>query len=254
LNLILTLWYANKMARLEDILYLLFWNGYTEDCRQAVYASKETMTDERIWFPFLIQTTYGPNKKTLLQIMAEHSTPVKVLNIIKKDGVIVYKKPVESATKRKLVLKKGGVMVYKDESQLLSRICQFEQMAADTNHMNLFENVLGTPDTDGTTILIEASKNNCYKIVSYLLKRGADYNQQDDSGATPQYYAYNSTFGKQAWSCIMQLSMFKAEYKSPKLCKFKYEYNSPKISNMFQIGLEELYRSALDAERRRIVL
>jgi len=207
------------MARLEDILYLLFWNGYTEDCRQAVYASKETITDERIWFPFLIQATYGPNKKTLLQIMTEHSTPV------------------ENATKRKLVLKKGGVMVYKDERQLLTRIRQFEQMAADTNHMNLFENVLGTPDTDGTTILIEASKNNCYRIVSYLLQRGADYNQQDSSGATPQYYASNSTFGQQAWNRILELSKFKSEYKSPKL------------SNILQSVLE----AHREAHRRRMI-
>ena len=203
------------MARFEDILYLLFWNGYTEDCRQAVYASKETITDERIWFPFLIQATYGPNKKTLLQIMTEHSTPV------------------ENATKRKLVLKKEGVMIYKDESQLLTRIRQFEQMAADTNHTKLFENVLGTPDTDGTTILMAASNNNCHRVVSNLMRRGADYNQQDASGATPQYYAYNSKFGRQAWDRMLELSKFKSEYKSPKL------------SNMYQ--------SVLEAHRRRMI-
>jgi hypothetical protein len=244
------------MARLEDILYLLFWNGYTEDCRQAVYASKETMTDERIWFPFLIQTTYGPKNKTLLQIMAEHSTPVEARKIIKRNGVIVWEEPVERATKRKLGLKKVGVMVYKDESQLLTRISQFEQMAADTNHMKLFENVIGTPDTDGTTILIEASKNNCYEVVSYLLKRGVDYNQHDDSGATPQYYAYNSKFGRQAWSRMLHLSNFKSEYKGPKLSsKFKCEYNySPEILNMLQIAVEDRYRAALDAELSRAMI
>lgn len=182
------------MARLEDILYLVFWNGYAEDCRQAVYISKETITDERIWFPFLIHITYGPKNKTILHIMAEHSTPVG------------------NRTKRKLIIKKGGAIIYRDENHWLARVKQLEQMASDTNHAKLFENILVTPDINGTTPLISACINNCPKIVSYLLKRGVDYNQKDDSGKTPSYYASNSKYGQQAWDRLLTLSNFKAEY------------------------------------------
>jgi hypothetical protein len=93
---------------------------------------------------------------------------------------------------------------------------QLQQMAIDTDHLGLFENVLGIPDTDGNTILSAASKNNCPEITSHLIKRGADYNQENDKGATPAYHASNSKFGQHAYSRILRESKFKSKYKSPR--------------------------------------
>jgi hypothetical protein len=169
-----------------------------EDSRQAVYASKEVYTDERIWFPFLIQHGYGPKKKTLPQIVAEHCTNV------------------EPPQMRKIFPKKGGVIVYRPEERWIRRMEEIQQMAIDSHHMKVFETILNKADTDGQTALVAASKNSCPKIVSYLLKRGIDYNQEDDLGATPLYHAYKSKLGQKGWSSLLGESKFKAVYKSPR--------------------------------------
>jgi hypothetical protein len=184
--------------RFEDVLHLVMWNGYTEDARQAVYVSKEVYTDERVWFPFLIQQTYGQKKKTLPQIIAEHCTHV------------------EAPNKLRLVPKKGGMTVYKPEERWVTRMEQLQQMAVDSHQMKTFERALRKADTDGNTTLVAACKNNCPKIVSYLLKRGVDYDQEDNVGATPQYYAYKSKFGRNAWSSLISETKFKAKYSYPK--------------------------------------
>ena len=184
--------------RFEDVLHLVMWNGYTEDARQAVYVSKEVYTDERVWFPFLIQQTYGKKKKTLLHVIAEHCTPVEPPKI------------------HKVIPKKGGIIIYKPEERWMRRMAQLQQMAKDSHHMKTFERALQKPDTQGRTILVAACKNNCAMIVSDLLKRGFDYNQEDNLGATPQYYAYDSNFGRKAWSTLLSESKFQSKYSHPR--------------------------------------
>ena len=183
--------------RFEDVLHLVMWNGYTEDCRQAVYVSKETYTDERIWFPFLIQHGHGPKKKTLPQVIAEHCTYV------------------ESPQTRKLVPKKGGLLVYKPEAQWIRRMAEIKQMAVNSYHTRIFDKTLKIPDADGSSALIAACMTNCPKIVSYLLKKGHDYNQEDNLGGTPSYYAYNSKLGQRAWYRLLDKSNLKSKYKQP---------------------------------------
>jgi hypothetical protein len=184
--------------RFEDVLHLVMWNGYTEDCRQAVYVSKEVHTDERVWFPFLAQQTYGDKKKTLPQIIAEHCTNV------------------EPPQMRKIFPTKDGVIIYRPEERWLTRMNQLKQMADDSHHTKIFEKILNKADTDGNTALVAASKNNCPKITSYLLKRGIDYDQENASGATPSYHGYNSKLGRNAWNSLISESKFKAVYKSPR--------------------------------------
>jgi len=184
--------------RFEDVLHLVIWNGYVEDSRQAVYVSKETYTDERIWFPFLIQHCHGPKKKTLPQIMAEHCTHVEPPNL------------------RKLVAKKAGMAVYKPDSQWLRRMAEIQQMAIDSHHTRTLDKALRITDADGSSALIAACKTNSPKIVSYLLKKGHDYNQEDNLGGTPSYYAYSSKFGQRAWSSLIHNSEFKCKYKQPR--------------------------------------
>jgi hypothetical protein len=184
--------------RLEDVLHLLAWNGYVEEVRQAVYVSKETYTDERIWFPFLIQHGYGPKKKTLPQIIAEHCTHV------------------ESPHTRKLVPKKDGMLIYKPDKQWITRMAEIQQMAVNSYHTKIFDKALRITDADGSSALIAACKTNSPKIVSYLLKKGHDYNQEDNLGATPSYYAYNSKFGQRAWSSLLKNSKFESKYRQPR--------------------------------------
>jgi hypothetical protein len=57
--------------RFEDILHLVIWNGYAEDVWQAAGTCKETWTDDRIWFPHLVEMGYGSKKKSRFQIIAE---------------------------------------------------------------------------------------------------------------------------------------------------------------------------------------
>lgn len=184
---------------LEEVLYLLAYNGFAKDIGPAVASCKDTWTNERIWFPFLIQQTYGPMQKTRLQILAEHTTHLV-------DGV-----------KQHIVLKKSGLMLYKPEERWLARIKELEGMAKKAGHTELIKTMLGIPDAGGTRIISVACENNCPKIVVELLKRGIWYNNEDDSGATPCYYAYNSKFGRNAWRALINEELtYSVRYEYPK--------------------------------------
>jgi hypothetical protein len=50
----------------------MIWNGYGHDVRNAVACTRETWTDERCWYPFLIQQKLGPKKKNTIQLLMEH--------------------------------------------------------------------------------------------------------------------------------------------------------------------------------------
>ena len=197
--------------RFEDILHLVIWNGYVDDCQPAAYVSKETMTDERIWYPFLIQKTYGPKKKTLLQLIAEHSTHLK------------------DNEQHKIIPRKSGLHVYKDENKWLKRANELRELAITSNHLSVFENSLWSIDTDGNSIFDVACKNNCPEIVSYFIKRGVNCNEANGRGGTPYYYAYNSKLGRQA--------AYRLVVSKPSL---QYNYPGPKQVTMHQL-IENLH-------------
>jgi hypothetical protein len=179
---------------LEDILYLLAYNGFAKDIGPAIASCKATWTDERIWFPNLIQQTYGKKQKTRLQIMAEHTT------LLLGDQ------------KQHIVLKKDGFKVYRPEERWLARLNELEGMAKKAGHSELIKVMLSIPDTAGRGLISIACENNCPKMVKELIKRGAPYNHLDKSGATPCYYAFNSTLGREAWRALP----YTAEYEYPK--------------------------------------
>uniref|UniRef100_A0A6C0AND0 Uncharacterized protein n=1 Tax=viral metagenome TaxID=1070528 RepID=A0A6C0AND0_9ZZZZ len=186
---------------LEDILYLLAYNGFAKDIGPAVVSCKATFTDERIWFPFLIQQTYGKKQKTRLQILAEHTTLLP------------------GGEKHHIVLKNDGLKLYRPEERWLARIDELEGMAKKAGHPELIKTMLSIPDTAGRGLISIACENNCPKMVRELLKRGIWYNNEDDSGATPCYYAYNSKFGRDAWRVLITENL---------TYSVKYEYPKPK--------------------------
>ena len=179
---------------LEDILYLVAFNGFAKDIGPAVATCKAIMTDERIWFPHLIQQTYGPKNKTRLQIMVEHMTSLK------------------NGDKQHVVMKKNKLIVYMSEDRFLERLTELDLMAKEAKQSKLLHTMLGIPDSSGTRIISVACQNNCPKIVRELIKRGVWFNQKDDSGATPCYYGFNSKFGRDAWKALP----YCAEYEYPK--------------------------------------
>jgi hypothetical protein len=177
---------------LEEILYLLAYNGFAKDIGPAVATCKATWTDERIWFPYLIQQTYGLKNKTRLQILAEHTTLLM-------------------GEKLHIVLKKDGPMVYRPEERWLARLAELEAMAKSAEYPELIKTMLSIPDSTGRSLISIACENNCPKVVNELIKRGACYNQKDDRGASPCYYAYNSRLGREAFRTLP----FQAEYAYP---------------------------------------
>jgi hypothetical protein len=179
---------------LQEVLHLVAWRGFVNDIGPAIASCRATWTDERIWYPFLIQQTYGPKQKTRLQILAEHTTQLL------------------GGEKQHIVLKKDKLMLYRPEERWLARINQLDDMAKKAGHSTILETMLYIPDTDGKNVFSVACKNNCPKIVSYYFERGVDCNQRDNFGATPSYYAWNSKFGRQAWNMLPWC----AEYKYPK--------------------------------------
>lgn len=182
---------------LEDILYLLAYNGFAKDIGPAVASCKDTWTDERIWFPFLIQQTYGEKQKTRLQILAEHTTLLK------------------NGDKHHIVLKKDGPIIYRPEERWLARLNELDLMAKKAGYHEIVSIMLSTPDSVGMRVMSVLCENNCPKIVRELVKRGVPYNRVDISGATPCYYAFNSKFGREAWRALP----YSAEYEYPKPVK-----------------------------------
>jgi hypothetical protein len=80
------------MARLQDVLYLVSYSGYSSNIQAAVESTKETLTDERLVFPFGIQQTYRDGK-TRLQILLEHESFDRVKEIVKM-AVNTYHLPI----------------------------------------------------------------------------------------------------------------------------------------------------------------
>jgi hypothetical protein len=59
-------------ARLQDVLHLVSWNGYSKDIEPSISLSSETWTDDRLMFPFGIQQKYK-NGKNRIQILIENN-------------------------------------------------------------------------------------------------------------------------------------------------------------------------------------
>lgn len=179
---------------LQEVLHLVAWRGFAKDIGPAVATCKAILTDERIWFPHLIQQTYGPKQKTRLQILAEHMTQLK-------EGYNVH-----------LIPRKSGPMIYRPEERWLARLKELDLMAKKAGHPEILSNMLTTPDSVGMRVISVACENNCPKMVTELIKRGIPYNRVDDSGATPCYYAFNSKFGRDSHSALP----WDAPYSYPK--------------------------------------
>jgi hypothetical protein len=187
---------------LEDILYLVAYSGYSKDIGPAAVCCKATLTDERIWCPFLIQQTYGPKKKTRFQIILEHTT--LLLGDVKQHIILTKDKP----------------LIYRPEERWIQRVTQLEEMGNKAGHPDILQTMLSIPDASGRGLLSIACENNCPTIVSYLLNKGACYNQKDDSGASPCYYAFNSKFGHEAYRSLPLYADY--EYPKPKRRLFTY--------------------------------
>lgn len=184
------------MVALEDILYLVAYNGYSKDIGPAALSCKATLTDERIWFPYLIQQTYGPKNKTRFQIIAEHTT--LLLGDVKHHIILTKDKP----------------LIYRPEERWIKRVNQLEDLGKMADHPDIVQTMLSIPDASGRGLISIACENNCPNIVSYLIERGFSYNEKDDSGATPCYYAFNSTFGREAYNRLPYTADY--EYPRPK--------------------------------------
>lgn len=189
-------YHGSMESRLQDILYLVAYNGFAKDIGPAALCCKETLEDERIWFPYLIQQTYGPKAKTRSQILAEH-----MLHL--------------NGEKMKIKMKKGYIYIWRDETRWLERMADLEKMAQKADHTEIFENILGIPDTDGIGTFVTACKNDCPGIASYYLKRGVDYNQKTDCGATPAYYALHSEYGARVFNILPRWHRYCAPEPKP---------------------------------------
>lgn len=69
-------------ARLQDVLHLVSWNGYSKDIEPAISLTSQTWTDDRLMFPFGIQQKYT-NGKSRIQILIEKD-PTKAFHRIKE--------------------------------------------------------------------------------------------------------------------------------------------------------------------------
>lgn len=221
---------------LEDILHLVAYAGYAKDIGPAALCCKATLTDERIWCPFLIQQTYGPKNKTRFQIILEHTTLLL------------------GGEKQHIILTKDKPLIYRPEERWIQRVTQLEDMANKAEYPDILQTMLSVPDASGRGLLSIACENNCPNIVLYLLERGAPYNQKDDSGATPRYYASNSTLGREAYNSLPLKAEY--EYPKPKPKQRAYDYfavdNQPIIyHNINPIVIDEYMFNSQPEEKKK---
>jgi ankyrin repeat protein len=135
-----------KMTTLQEILYLVAYNGYAEDIRQSVAVSMETWTDERIWQPFLMNLRFGPKKKGRIQIIAERT---------------------------------GS---YNYDKTFMSKFEEHKKIAEISHHMKRFREQINMRDTDGETALTVAIKRRRPDMLKFLVDNGADVNQTNNKG------------------------------------------------------------------------
>jgi hypothetical protein len=140
-------------ARFEDILHLVSWNGYTEEIRQAVAVNKDTWTDERIWFPFLIRQRYGSKQKGRFQILAENKNQ------------------------------------FSNDDRLMARYTNLKMMAENSYGMKHFRDQIDVRDTEGESALTAAINKKCEKAVKFLVEHGADINQTNKKGRSALNFA-----------------------------------------------------------------
>ena len=126
-------------------------------------ASKEMWTDDRCWYPFNVLATFGPKKKGLFQILTAHVN--EELN-----AVAVH-------------INQGTTSI------TMRRFDELLKMAEDTYHLPLLKKAINIQDSDGESALTEAIRKKSLKAVKFLVKHGADVNQQTKDGSSVLYLA-----------------------------------------------------------------
>ena len=122
------------MARLQDVLHLVAWNGYSQDIAPAVAITKETWTDERLVFPFGIQQIYGDGK-TRIQILIENGAFDRVQEIMKM-AVNTYHLPILKKVINSKDTKGETALTAAIKSRNVNLVKLLVKFGADINQVN----------------------------------------------------------------------------------------------------------------------
>jgi hypothetical protein len=178
-------------ARLQDVLHLVSWNGYSKDIEAAVSSTKETLTDDRLMFPFGIQQKYKDGK-TRIQILIENN------RIRAYDRIKELQKMAENSNHMPILKKALNSIDNNGESALTAAIKQKSSrivqvlldLGSDVNQtnmkggtpLNLAENTLannkdmeytGKKPNGKTTLYKMVPSKDAKDIIDMLRSRGA---------------------------------------------------------------------------------
>ena len=197
----------------QDTLYLLAHNGYAREAYHASKACKETFTDERIIFPYVLDMKFGKNGTTLIGIYAqkacwyknkEKELVARVKHLISlganpdisdNEGVTPLKTTCfnnHSGMEMFNFLLSQKVRVNGDPSSIWNPLSLLASNIGTTKKVVALLSMGANPNymINGTSVLHLATSHNDSKgeyveSIKLLLKAGADPNIVDRFGKTP---------------------------------------------------------------------
>ena len=208
--------------RFEDILHLVIWNGYAEDVWQAAGTCKETWTDDRIWFPYLVEMGYGPKKKSRFQIIAE--------KCICTD---------RGKAKTVAIGRKGIPTVFWSTDTAMKRFLELASMAEKEGFMDSFIEGLERRDVNGKTVFSGTKFNSVWDISERLMNSPNIIYCPNTKGGVPYYHA-SPYQDKNIW---YQLLSWKAAYN---WVDSRERLNKPKPTNYYSMMIRLYNEQYLD--------
>ena len=143
------------MPTIEDVDFLISYNGYAEDMRNYMSVNRTAWTCKELWFPYGANLLYGPKKKSRIQRICEKMTPYSWINYI--DALLESYNP-------------------------LIRVNELIALGGNPD----------IKDTDGFTPLLICARNgwrNHIHMIKFLLDAGVKINTKSNSGFSALYLA-----------------------------------------------------------------
>lgn len=176
------------MPTINDVDYLISYNGYAEDMRTYMAASRTTWTCKELWFPYGVNMLYGPNKKSRIQRICEMMRPYSAINYV--DALLL---PYDALLRVKELIALGGNPDIDDTIMMTPlMICCRNGWKGHIDMITILLDAganINKKTIYGSSPLCLACFNGHLAITRELVRRGADIHYQDTAGYTPLHYA-----------------------------------------------------------------
>ena len=176
------------MPTIYDVDYLVSYNGYAEDMRPYMAASKPCWTCKELWFPYGANLLYGHLKKTRIQRICEKMDPYSPINYI--DERLISYSPLQRV---KELIALGGDPDIEDRNGMTAlMICSRNGWEKHLSMIKILLNAgadINRKSCIGSSALYLACFNGNLAIAKELIRRGANIHSLDRLNETPLHVA-----------------------------------------------------------------